>query len=54
MAEPEVVVDEGDAGVDEEMRGVEGVEDTGIAENGDPSGLEDIEPTVPERITFLE
>lgn len=54
MAEPEVVIDptEGDA-ADIEM--VE--EDEGTAENGDegePTGLEDIEPTIPERTTFLE
>lgn len=51
MAEPEVVIPE-DAG-DEEMAETEGMEGTNI-DNNEPTGLEDIEPTMPERTTFLE
>lgn len=51
MAEPEVVIPDDGPG-DEEMGEGEGLEGTG-AEN-DPTGLEDIEPTMAERTTFLE
>lgn len=52
MAEPEpdVVVPEDGAG-DEEMAEAEGTEAVGESE---PTGLEDIEPTIAERTTFLE
>ena len=48
MSDPENTVDLGD----EEMAEVEVVDpEEGAA---DPSGLEDIEPTIPKRTTFLE
>ena len=55
MSEPEVVIAEGDPAADEQMGEAEiegGMEYGG--EDGDPTGLEDIEPTIPERTTFLE
>lgn len=51
MPEPEVVIPDDDPG-DEEMGEGEGVEGTG-AEN-EPTGLEDVEPTIAEHTTFLE
>lgn len=55
MAEPEVVVMEGDGAGDEEMGEAEGVEDVEQdPEDGEPTGLEDAEPTISERVTFLE
>ena len=53
MAEPEVIIAE--VG-DEEMAEAEGVETVTevTAADEEPTGLEDIEPEVPERITFLE
>ena len=56
MAEPEVVVVEGDQAGDEEMGEAEGIEDLVNApeDDGEPTGLEDIEPTLAERTTFLE
>ena len=50
MAEAEVVIPEDGAG-DEDME-VEGLE--GTAAENEPTGLEDIEPTMAERTTFLE
>lgn len=53
MAEPEVVIPEDGPGDEEMGEGEgEGLEGTG-AEN-EPTGLEDIEPTMGERTTFLE
>lgn len=49
MAEPEVVIPD-EAG-DEDM-GEEGIE--GTAADNELTGLEDIEPTMAERTTFLE
>lgn len=49
MAEPEVIVDP-DQDNDEEMQ----TADITAEENGEPSGLEDIEPTVAERTGFIE
>ena len=56
MAEPEVVVMEGDEAADEDMGEAEGIEDIENApeDDGGPTGLEDIEPTIAERTTFLE
>lgn len=55
MAEPEVVIAEGDPAGDEEMGEADVEEGTENApEDGEPTGLEDIEPTIPERTTFLE
>lgn len=64
MAEPEVVIADPSAdttpAADVEMGGAEeGTDngasaDNGEAEDVEPSGLEDIEPEFPERITFLE
>lgn len=51
MAEPEVVLP--DDGADEDMDEVEGIGRTGVDDN-EPTGLEDIEPTIAERTTFLE
>ena len=51
MAEPEVVIEDPTAG-DEDMAEVD-VEENG-ADDNEPTGLEDIEPTIPERTTFLE
>ena len=53
MAEPEVVIAE-DQAADEEMGEAEGGEEIDAPEDGEPTGLEDIEPTIPERTTFLE
>lgn len=56
MAEPEVIISEGEPAGDEEMGEAEGVEtvtETAAADD-EPTGLEDIEPEVPERTTFLE
>ena len=54
MAEPEAIIVEGDAG-DEEMGEAEVVEEVeNDAEDDDPTGLEDVEPTIAERVTFLE
>ena len=53
MAEPEVVIAEDDQAGDEEMGEAEGLEEgDNTAEEG-PTGFEDIEPTIPERTTFL-
>ncbi|KAK5119604.1 hypothetical protein LTR85_007433 [Meristemomyces frigidus] len=55
MAEPEVVISEGEPEGDEEMGEAEGVETvTEAAADDEPTGLEDIEPDVPERTTFLD
>lgn len=56
MAEPEVIVDEpvGDEEMGEAEEGVETVTEAAAADDGEPTGLEDIEPEVPEHITFLE
>lgn len=53
MAEPEVVIAEEDIG-DEDMVEVEVEEGDPTLEEGGPTGLEDIEPTLPDRTTFLE
>ena len=53
MAEPEVVIAGGEEEGDEEMGEAEGVDDVDDAPE-DPTGLEDIEPTIAERTTFLE
>lgn len=47
-----MVIPEEGAG-DEDMAEVEGFEGRGV-DNSDPTGLEDIEPTIAERTTFLE
>jgi hypothetical protein len=53
MAEPEEVIVE-DAG-DEDMAEAEEVEEVdNDVEDGEPAGLEDVEPTIAERVTFLE
>ena len=52
MAEPEVVIEEDDQVGDEEMGETETEEVD--RDDGGPTGLEDIEPTIPERTTFLE
>lgn len=56
MAEPEVVIEAGENGADVEME--EEVVETVGADNGDeedqPTGLDDIEPEVPTRTTFLD
>ena len=54
MAEPEVVIADGDTADDEEMGGAEEEMEVAREDAGDPTGLEDIEPTIPERTTFLE
>lgn len=51
MAEPEVVIPDDGAG-DEDMAEVEGLE--GMGADNEPTGLEDIEPTLADRTTFLE
>lgn len=52
MAEPEAFIEEGG---DEEMGEAEVVEEVEVdPEDGEPTGLEDVEPTVSERVTFLE
>lgn len=51
MADPEVSVDPMG---DEEMAEVEVIEAEAAGDDANPSGLEDIEPTVAERTTFLE
>lgn len=50
MAEAEVVI--GDEGAGDEEMGDDGLE--GTATENEPTGLEDIEPTIAERTTFLE
>lgn len=51
MADPEVVVDVNE---DEEMQTVPDITaDEGAGDN-EPTGLEDIEPTVAERVGFIE
>ena len=53
MAEPEAIIVEGEG--DEEMGEAEVVEEVeNDAEDGDPTGLEGVEPTIAERVTFLE
>jgi hypothetical protein len=53
MAEAEEVSVE-DAG-DEDMGEAEEVDEVdNDAEDGEPTGLEDVEPTIAERVTFLE
>ena len=53
MADADVVIDEPVG--DEEMGDATGLEPTEAVEADDePTGLEDIEPDVPERTTFLE
>jgi len=56
MAEPEVVIGEGEPAGDEEMAEATGLEagTEAAADDGEPTGLEDIEPVVSERTTFLE
>lgn len=51
MADPEVTIDPTG---DDEMAEVDTAEEEGAGEDVEPSGLEDIEPTLPERTTFLE
>ena len=51
MADPEVSVDPMG---DEEMAEVEVIEAETAGDDANPSGLEDIEPTIAERTTFLE
>lgn len=46
------MADDDQFGGDEEMVEVE-VEEAEVADENDPTGLEDIEPTLPERTTFL-
>lgn len=53
MVEPEVVIEEDDHMGDEDMAEVE-IEDGEPYDDGGPTGLEDIDPTIPERTTFLE
>ena len=54
MADADVVIDE--AVGDEEMGDATGLEPTEAvaADDDEPTGLEDIEPDIPERTTFLE
>lgn len=54
MAEPEVVIEEDDQLGDEDMAEVEIEDGEPTYDDGGPTGLEDIEPTFPERTTFLE
>lgn len=49
--EGEIVIEDETVGVDEEMAD-ENVET--VVEESAPAGLEDIEPTIPPRTTFLE
>lgn len=49
MAEPEVVIPEDAADEDMAEESIEGT-----AADNEPTGLEDIEPTIAERTTFLE
>ncbi|KAK3704817.1 hypothetical protein LTR37_013649 [Vermiconidia calcicola] len=49
MSDPEVVVAEDDGMEVEDLEATEAA-----ADQGDPSGLEDIEPTIAERVTFLD
>lgn len=51
MAEPEVVIPEDGTG-DEGMGDEESLEALGV--ENEPTGLEDIEPIIAERTTFLE
>ena len=52
MAEPEANIVEGD---DEEIGEDEVVEEVDVdPEEDQPTGLEDVEPTLSERVTFLE
>ena len=52
MAEPEAIIVEGG---DEEMDEAEIVEEVDLdPEDGEPTGVEDVEPTFSERVTFLE
>lgn len=57
MSEPEVVINDASAdatpAADVEMEGAEETGENG-EEQAEPSGLEDIEPEIPERVTFLE
>lgn len=50
--EGEIVIEDETVAADEEMGEAENVET--VAEETAPGGLEDIEPTVPTRTTFLE
>lgn len=50
--EGEIVIEDETVAVDEDMGDVENVET--VVEESAPGGLEDIEPTVPTRTTFLE
>ncbi|TKA79082.1 hypothetical protein B0A55_02521 [Friedmanniomyces simplex] len=49
-----VIIDEGEPAADEDMAEAEGIDATEAAEDNEPTGLEDIEPEVPERTTFLD
>ena len=53
MAEPEVVIAEENVG-DEDIVEAEIEEGDPTLDEGGPTGLEDIEPTIPDRTTFLE
>ena len=55
MADPEIIIDEGEPAADEEMgeAEIEGTQAT-AADDDEPTGLEDLEPDVPERTTFLK
>ena len=54
MAEPEVDTVESD-GADDEMEEAEAIEEgENDGEEGEATGLEDVEPTIAERVTFLE
>lgn len=55
MADPEVEITISEDVADEEMEGAEGTEVPADEEAQNiQGGLEDIEPTVPARVTFLE
>ena len=51
MAEADVLIPEDESAGDEEMVEVVEVQN---GENEQPTGLEDVEPTLPERVSFLE
>ena len=55
MAEPEVVIDEGEqAGAMDETLGEADSNEAFESTAAEPAGLEDVEPDLPERTTFLE
>lgn len=52
MTEPDAIIVEG--GEDEDMAEVEVAEEEADPEDGEPTGLEGVETTISERVTFLE